>query len=267
MFSALPSFLYHPEALLLFVAGAVAGGFVNGFAGFGTALFTLGFWLVIMPPLQAVSLIVITSMVTGLQGLWIVRAEMARQPRRVLRFILPGIIGIPAGIAGLQAVDVDTLKLIIGLFMLGYGLFFMARTSLPTLTNTYPVADALIGLVGGVLGGLAALSGALPTFWLSMHDWTKAEIRAVLQPFNLTILSLTALLLAIQGAYTNETLILVLICLPISVLSAQIGITVFKRLRDVHFRRTLIILMFISGVLVLGLVFASLTGPNPAFAT
>ena len=41
-------------SLILFTAGAIAGGFINGLAGFGTALFALGFWLQILPPEQAV---------------------------------------------------------------------------------------------------------------------------------------------------------------------------------------------------------------------
>ena len=251
MISALPPFLFQFDTLMLFVAGAAAGGFVNGFAGFGTALFTLGFWLLILSPIQAVSIIVVTSAVTGLQGLWVVRNEMAQHPRRILRTIFPALFGIPLGIASLQSVDVATLKLIVGLFMLGYGMFFMARATLPTLRGNYPFADMLIGFLGGVLGGLAALSGALPTFWLSMRDWPKAEIRAVLQPFNLTILSLTAILFWWQDVYDTEIMTLLMVSLPISVVSAHLGIIAFKQLKDIHFRRALIILMFATGVMIL----------------
>jgi uncharacterized membrane protein YfcA len=256
MLSALPSFFSEPIGLLLFFAGAVAGGFINGFAGFGTALFTLGFWLSIMPPLQAVSIIVILSVVTGMQGLWIVRKEMAQFPRRALRFVLPGIIGIPLGVSALQAVNVDLLKLVIGLFLLCYGLFFMTRATLPTLKGYYPVLDMTFGLIGGILGGLAALSGALPTFWLSLREWPKREIRAVLQPFNVTILLLTALMFLTQGVYNNSTWLLIFISLPISILSTQIGLTLFKRLKDSHFRHTLIILTFISGVSILASIWS-----------
>ena len=251
MFEALPSFLTEPAGLSLFMAGAVAGGFINGFAGFGTALFTLGFWLSIMPPLQAVSIIVISSVVTGAQGLWIVRKEMAQYPGRTLRFVLPGIIGIPLGVSALQAVNVDLLKLVIGLFLLCYGLFFMARATLPTLKGYYPFVDMTFGLIGGFLGGLAALSGALPTFWLSLRDWPKGEIRAVLQPFNVTILLLTALMFLTQGVYNKSTLLLLMISVPISMLSTQLGLALFKRLKDHQFRRTLIILTFVSGIAIL----------------
>src|SRR5699024_8893634 len=38
------------EFLFFVIAGAAAGGFVNGLAGFGTSLFALGWWLQVMPP-------------------------------------------------------------------------------------------------------------------------------------------------------------------------------------------------------------------------
>ena len=37
----------------ILLAGALAGGFVSGLAGFGTALMALGIWLYIVPPAVA----------------------------------------------------------------------------------------------------------------------------------------------------------------------------------------------------------------------
>ena len=43
------------------VAGAIAGGFVSGLAGFGTALMALGIWLYVLPPSIAVPLVIVCS--------------------------------------------------------------------------------------------------------------------------------------------------------------------------------------------------------------
>lgn len=247
----MPELFTDPSFIVLLIAGACAGGFINGLAGFGTALFTLGFWLQIMPPLQAVSIIVILSAVTGFQGLWVVRGAIRQNPRRLAVFLLPGIIGIPLGISGLSFIDGGTLKLIIGGFMFGYGLFFMMRKNLPTMKTPPVFADGLVGLAGGVLGGLASLSGALPTFWLSLRDWPKSEIRAVLQPFNMTILGLTACGFWYQGVYDRTTLIITGLMLPVSILCAQFGIILFRHLTDEQFRRGLMFLMFVSGTFII----------------
>ena len=53
----------HTGAYVLLFAGALAGGFVSGLAGFGTALMALGLWLHVLPPTAAVSLVLICSVV------------------------------------------------------------------------------------------------------------------------------------------------------------------------------------------------------------
>jgi uncharacterized membrane protein YfcA len=73
------------ETLLMVILGAAAGGFINGLAGFGTALFALGFFLTTMAPPQAVAVVVVLSVTSGLQGLWIVRHAIWDQPRRMVR--------------------------------------------------------------------------------------------------------------------------------------------------------------------------------------
>ena len=50
-------------AIFLLLVGALAGGFVTGLAGFGTALMALGIWLYVLPPSTAVPLALICSIV------------------------------------------------------------------------------------------------------------------------------------------------------------------------------------------------------------
>ncbi|MGB2487283.1 MAG: sulfite exporter TauE/SafE family protein, partial [Candidatus Puniceispirillaceae bacterium] len=110
-----------PELFIYLMLAGLAGGFINGLAGFGTALFSLGFLLQILPPVQAVGLVLILSVFSGLQGLWIVRQQIFEHPKRLVRFLLPALIGIPLGVYSLSFIDTDLLKIFIGLFMLFYG--------------------------------------------------------------------------------------------------------------------------------------------------
>ena len=87
--------------------------------------------------------------------------------------------------------------------------------------------------------------------WLSLRPWTKGETRAVLQPYNVGILSTTVTLLAARGAYDQTALTALLITLPVGLIAAQIGIAVFKRLSDQGFRRLLVLLTFTTGLGVL----------------
>lgn len=238
------------ELVLSLLAGAAAGGFVNGLAEFGTALLSLGIWLQVMPPWQAVSIVAAMSVVSGVQSLWFIRGELGSGTLRLPRFLLPALIGIPLGAATLEFISAPLLKLVIAGFMLLYGAFFAFRRSLPHLARPMPKTDALVGFCGGFLGGAASLSGALPTMWCAMQPWTKGETSAVLRPYNVVILGIAVGIFSWQGYYTRDTLILMAIALPATIVSSQIGIAVFRRLSDQQFRRLLIWLLFSAGALL-----------------
>ena len=236
------------ETLILLALGAAAGGFINGLAGTGTALFALGFYLVVLPPVTSVAIVALMSVLAGLQGLWIVRGEILAQPARLARFVLPGLIGVPIGLRLLAVIDAGTLRITIAALLILYGVYFGFRASLPAFSRRTPVLDGLFGLTGGILGGAASVSGAIPSMWLSLRPWSKAETRAVLQPFNVTILSTTVILLLLAGAYDSTARQALLVTVPVGLIAAQIGITVFKRLSNDGFRRLLILLTLAMGL-------------------
>lgn len=235
--------------LLILIAGAFSGGFINGLAGFGTSLFALGWWLQIMPPQQAVALALVLSVCTSLQGVAAVRGAI--DWRRLSRFLVPALIGIPIGLRLLAHIDPVVLRIMIAGFMLLYGAFFYWRRNLPGLRRRTPVIDMGVGFIGGVLGAIAGLSGALPTMWISFRDWTKMQSRAVLQPFNLVVLGVAALLLAVDGVYDRAVMIGLAIVLPVGVLAAWIGLRVFARLGDRQFRHLLVAMTSVAGAAIL----------------
>lgn len=239
-----------PELLVSLLIGAAAGGFINGLAGFGTALLSLGIWLQVLPPWQAVSIVVAMSVASGVQGVWSIRRDLRGRARHLARFLLPALVGVPLGAAMLDSISATMLKLAIASMMLLYGVFFLLRRSLPQVDRPMPVADALIGFLGGALGGAASLSGVLPTMWCALRPWSKRETSAVLRPYSLVILTVAVILFAWQGYYSHDTLILMAIALPATLMASHIGLAVFRRLTDHQFRWLLVWLLFASGILL-----------------
>ncbi|WP_299552416.1 sulfite exporter TauE/SafE family protein [uncultured Tateyamaria sp.] len=239
------------ETILFLVLGAMAGGFINGLSGTGTALFALGFYLVVLPPTTAVAIVAFMSVLVGLQGLWIVRAAIFLRPWRLARFVLPGLAGVPIGLMLLDVIDTGTLRIGIAILLIVYGGYFGFRSALPSFSRDTPVTDIAVGFLGGVLGGTAGVSGALPAMWLSIRPWTKSETRAVMQPLNSAILTTTVTLLFLKGAYDQTALTALIITMPCGIVAAQAGIMIFHRLSDTGFRRLLIILTLLMGLGVL----------------
>lgn len=239
------------DMILYLALGAAAGGFINGLAGTGTALFALGFYLVVLPPLTSVAIVALMSILAGLQGLWIVRSAIRSNPKRLLRFLVPGMLGVPIGLALLSSFDAGALRIAIAILLVVYGAYFSLRKSLPAFARRTPYIDNAIGFIGGVMGGAASVSGAIPAMWLSIRPWPKAETRAVLQPFNVAILSTTVILLAFKGAFDETALKALMLTVPVGLIAAQIGIFVFRRIYDDLFRRLLIGLTLLMGIGIL----------------
>lgn len=228
------------------LAGAFAGGFVSGLTGFGTGIAALAFWLHAVPPVVAAPLVVICSVVAQLQTLPAIWHAVER--RLVVPFILPGLVGVPAGAALLPLVPLPAFKVMVGALLLLYCGFMMVYRRDGGLAFGGRAADAAIGFFGGVLGGLAGLSGVLPTVWARLRGWRKDRQRAVFQTFNLTILSFAAVSQFAAGILTLETGRLVLVALPGTLVGAWLGRRVYGRVGDSGFNRLVLAVLMASGV-------------------
>ena len=225
------------------------GGFVNGFAGFGIALFALGWFLQVMEPIEAVALTLAAGVVTGLPGLHVIWQRI--EPRLLARFAVPALVGIPLGTMLLAVVDATVLVALVAVLLIGYGAFFSTGSNLPAIPDERPLADGAVGLASGVLGGMAGLSGVLPTIWLSLRAWDKGRTRGLLQPFNALILGSAALAVAWRGGYSATTLTHILLALPGMGAGVVAGILAYRLVSDAVFRRALVWLMLLSGIALL----------------
>jgi hypothetical protein len=112
-------------------------------------------------------------------------------------------------------------------------------------------ADAAIGFVGGVLGGLAGLSGPIPTLWASVRGWSKSERRGVFQIFNWTILSVALCLQIASGLVKPEMIPLTMVAFPGTVAGSWLGARLYHALSDRNFRDIVLGLLFLSGITLL----------------
>ena len=119
------------------------------------------------------------------------------------------------------------------------------------------VADTLIGLGGGILGGLAGMSGPLPTIWAGLRGWDKDTKRAVFQAFNTAILSFALVAQGFTGLLTAELGHFVLVALPGTILGAWLGRRLYGRLDGAKFERIVLTVLMLSGfMMLLGAAFA-----------
>jgi uncharacterized protein len=233
-------------ALVLLFSGALAGGFVAGLAGFGTALIALGIWLYILPPAVAVPLVLLCSIVAQASTLPAILRSI--DFGMVWPFLVGGLAGVPVGTVLIEHADPGVFKLSVGVLLLIFPTALYFSRGGFAFTWGGRAADATIGFAGGILGGLAGLSGPLPTLWATLRGWGKDERRNIFQTFNGTVLLAAFCLQAATGLVTREVLWLALLALPGTVGGAWLGRRAYRVLSDQNFRDVVLGLLFLAGV-------------------
>ena len=113
-------------------------------------------------------------------------------------------------------------------------------------------ADGGIGVIGGILGGIAGLVGPAPTVWCMLRGYPKDSQRAICQTFFIVMQTLTLVMYSVNGLISAETLVLFAWMMPSSLLFAWLGSRLYLRLSEYAFRRMLFVLLLASGVALLG---------------
>ncbi len=237
-----------PEIILI-LAGALLGGFVNGLSGFGTTLVALPFWLHAVSPIVAAQLGAAGGIVGHIQALPSIWPLVTW--RTVRPYILAGLIGVPIGTTLLPLLDPRLFKLAVGCVIVLFCIFQLAGKDRLRVTGGGQVADAAIGFIGGFLGGLAGMSGPVPTMWASLRGLAKVEKRVLFLMFNGTILSAMLVASAMQGLLSWDFGRALLISIPASLIGANLGTWAYHRLDAKRYNHLVLTLLLLSGISLL----------------
>lgn len=238
-----------PFELLLIPLGAFLAALVVGAAGFGDGIIAAAVWLHVLGPIEAVPLIVATGLV--IHGIALVRLKRLLDFSKLWPFLLGGVAGVPVGNWLLRIADPTQFRLGLGIFLVLYGAWFLARPITAHVTAGGRGLDGAVGVLGGVLGGLAGLSGIAPGVWANLRGWSKAEQRGVYQPLVLAIHGMALAWLAAEGHVDRDTGIRFLLCLPAVALGSWAGLRAYGRLDERQFQRIVLLVLLVLGLTLL----------------
>jgi uncharacterized membrane protein YfcA len=237
------------ELILIVIAGAALAGFVQGLSGFGFGLTAMSLWAWTLEPQLAAALAVFGAL-TG-QVIQAVTVRRGFNWQRLLPFVAGGLCGLPLGIYILPRLDVPLFKGLLGLLLVVMCPLMFIAASLPRITRGGRAADALAGAAGGVMGGLGGFTGVVPTLWCALRGFEKDVQRAVIQNFNLAMLTVTFTTYVVTGIATREMLPLFAIVAPAMLIPSLLGARLYLGISDVAFRKVVLGLLTASGVAML----------------
>jgi uncharacterized protein len=224
------------------------GAFVSGFAGFAFSAVAGAILLHTLLPMEVVPLMMACSVGVQATNLWALRRDIEWKQSLVL--VLGGILGVPIAVWLLQNTDARIFREVFGLVVIIYAGYMLFRPGLSNLKLMNPSRNALVGFGGGLIGGLTAMPGALPTIWCDMHGVPKNQQRGLVQPF-IAAMQIFALALMLMhhslsvGVFAN-----LLLSIPALIAGAVLGILAFRNVSEQIFRRLILLVLLVSGLLL-----------------
>ena len=142
--------------------------------GFGFAMIATPIAILILPPAQAVPVVVLSWLPLSL--LLAVNCFRTINAGRVLRLYACAMVGVPVGVHVLATFDTGLMRTATGLVALAGAGMMALHSGKPFRSNALPICGA--GLLSGLMGGASGMTGP-PVVLLGLKQrWPHAALRA-----------------------------------------------------------------------------------------
>ena len=231
------------------VVGVIlAAAFVRSALGFGDAVVAMPLLAMVIGLKTATPHVAFMGPTISL--LILMKDWRAGDMKAAARLIVASLLGIPLGVYGLARLPEEPLKIVLGVLILLYGLFGLARPSV-RIKNEKAWVPWMVGWTAGVLGGAYNTNGPPVVAYGMLRGWPPGRFRANLQgyflPTGLMILAGHGL----AGMWTGEVFRFYLFSLPAIVLGVVLGGLVNRKLRPAVFVKLVYVFLAAMGAILL----------------
>jgi uncharacterized membrane protein YfcA len=234
------------------------GATVQAATGFGFAILTVPFFLLIMDSLAAIQIAAVTNLALSLAlAPWLFRDA----PRRLLLNLVVGsAVGFPIGLAAFRAAELDTVKLVAGGLITAFALWISWRewraqtvaveTPQAETANfdSRPLPELGVGLASGVMAAALAMPGPAVVLYLAARRPGKRISRAI----TLTLFGFSygtvCVMHTLWGGMGQDTWLLALALVPFVLVGAGAGHVAARFLSEEKFRTVVLVILVAFGL-------------------
>ena len=227
---------------------AVLGGFIKGFAGFGSSLFIGSALLLFYDPLYVIPLMVLISVflnvllfiehvhhIKDLNGNFAFRKE-------TLGFMFIGII---LGAYLLRFLDPSYIKMAFGLIILV--VLFEARKHLHKHKHEHPgiVKNSLVGFFGGLFSGMINVNGPFAAMYGLHLKYNKIKLMKATIIFSFIADIVTLVVFYFNGFFISKYTVFYIIGMLVALIGFIIGMEVRRKTDHTKFKEWVWLLLII----------------------
>ncbi len=237
---------FDPVCYLILSAGVFAGAVVSGLVGFAFSAVAGAILLHVLPPVEAVPLMMVCSLVPQAVSLVALRHTVKWRGNPVL--IAGGALGILPALYLLHHIDARSFRIGFGLFLAAYATYMLFRPAIALMREAPGrLHDAAVGFGGGLIGGLTAMPGALPAISCDLRGMPKNQQRGQVQPFIIVMQVLALTLMLSHNGLPAMPVVHLTFVLPALLAGTALGIVLFGKLNDARFRHILLVVLLVAG--------------------
>ena len=233
--------------LSLAVGAVFLGGLSRGFTGFGAALIIIPALIIVYGPVPAV---VLMSLIEVPGVLQLVRTAIREADWRALApLCVAASITIPIGAWSLAVFDPETTRRFIAAIVVLFAVLVATGWRYKgEITKSISVA---IGTVSGFFSGVASLGGPPVVMFLLAKGSNAAQTRAGIVVYFSLAMVLRLAAFGWHDLYSQNALLLSLLMAPVYMAGIWIDSHFFKGASETLFRRVVIALVLLMGVIAL----------------
>lgn len=228
------------SSLIIFFASAVQGAVGFGFVLIVAPLLTIFHPLKILVPSFLLFGLVINTMI-------IFSVKQYISLKEIWILIMMGILGIPIGVYGLNKLDPEILKFLIGIVILLTSLAMYKGYNLNLKNKT--LSFSIAGFISGILNGSISMSGPPIVLFLANEGYDKNKFRANTNAYFIITNVITIITLALNGYITIDVITFAGTNLIIIILGTISGIFISKKINEQTFKKAILILLIATGII------------------
>ncbi|MAV88178.1 MAG: hypothetical protein CMM67_08020 [Rhodospirillaceae bacterium] len=222
------------------------GGFMRGFAGFGTTLMMVPIFSLIMPPVEAVFIGLSIDVIA--MAPMVPNAARNADWRRILPIFIGSVAATPVGVYILYIMSDDAMRIMIAILLMGSAMLMLSGWTYRGKQNL-PLSFG-VGFVSGTTGTAAAIGGPPIAVYMLALGLTANKTRATLNTTSFIKEGISAISILYITSFEIRLLIIIIALLPFMLIFTWVGSSSFRKSDETSFKKFILRFLLIIGVTI-----------------
>lgn len=229
--------------LIFIVIIIFVGALIRSSLGFGEAVVGMPLLAFIIDIKSATPIMALTA--STLAVLLLITSWKKVSLKDVWPFVISTLFGLPLGLYYLKNTSDDVIKMILGILLVLFGIYYLTNDNLPYLKTEK--LSVPFGFFAGILGGAYNTNGPPTVIYGVLRRWPPESFRATLQGIFFPTGLIITLSHGISGLWTDFVISSYLVSFPFILIAFYIGNKLHHRINENRFKKIIYIFILIIG--------------------